>query len=115
MPKRNVDLYYAYQESPPYIYHAFEAVERGTGVDGDAVKQRLAELLDTTPNSDDFHYDVMSIDIPEQAPMPVIRRPMPVTCLDAQYEYKCPSCGRKLIPNAGYNYCPECGTHLEWP
>ena len=63
--KNIITLNYGYQECEDGIWHAFEATDPSKNVDDDEIAERLADLLDTTPDDDRFNWDCMDIQIPE--------------------------------------------------
>lgn len=56
-------LYYGYEEGECGIYHAFEAVDPA-GSHDEALPEKLAEMLDVEPDSPNFNWDCMYINLP---------------------------------------------------
>lgn len=70
-PEHQIKLYYGYQTGECYeVYHAFEATDPAETADEDKMEIHLAELLETTPDDEDFDYGAMYIRLPE----PVVNR-----------------------------------------
>lgn len=61
-----IELHYGYQECEDGIYHAFEATDIEERVDGREVAERLASLLDCTPDDERFNWNSMYIALPEK-------------------------------------------------
>lgn len=61
----NVELYYGYEESESGIYHAFEAADSSNPAITDDMGRNLAEMLDISPDSENFNWDHMPIAIPD--------------------------------------------------
>lgn len=61
-----IELHYGYQECEDGIYHAFEATDIEERVDGQEVAERLAGLLDCTPDDGHFNWSSMYIALPEK-------------------------------------------------
>ena len=59
-----VELYYAYQECESGIYHAFEEVNPAANMDGDKMAEKLAAMLDTSPEDERFSCKSMLIRLP---------------------------------------------------
>lgn len=70
--KYEVELHYGYQSSHETYdtYHAFELTDPDSATDYDAVEKKLAELLDTTPEDEDFGCKSMNVIIPDS----IVRR-----------------------------------------
>lgn len=66
--KEQVLLHYGYQRSHDTYetYHAFELTDPSEKVDEDKMALRLANLLDTTPEDDDFDYKSMFVSLPDK-------------------------------------------------
>lgn len=61
-----IKLHYGYQECEDGIYHAFEASDIEERVDSREVAERLAGLLDCTPDDERFNWNSMYIALPEK-------------------------------------------------
>lgn len=61
-----IELHYGYQECEDGIYHAFEASDIEERVDSREVAERLAGLLDCTPDDVRFNWNSMYIALPEK-------------------------------------------------
>lgn len=61
-----IELYYGYQECEDGIYHAFEATDIEERADSREVAERLASLLDCTPDDERFNWNSMYIALPKQ-------------------------------------------------
>ena len=61
-----IELHYGYQECEDGIYHAFEASDIEERVDSREVAERLAGLLDCTPDDERFNWNSMYIALPEK-------------------------------------------------
>lgn len=61
-----IELYYGYQECEDGICHAFEASDIEERVDSREVAERLAGLLDCTPDDERFNWNSMYIVLPEK-------------------------------------------------
>lgn len=65
-PEHQIELYYDYQTGECYVvYHAFEATDPAEKTDEDKMERHLAELLETTPDDEDFDFGSMYIRLPE--------------------------------------------------
>lgn len=67
MKTYEAELHYGYQNSRETYdtYHAFELTDPYSATDDDAVEKKLAGLLDTTPEDDDFDCKSMNVRIPD--------------------------------------------------
>lgn len=65
MKVHEVELCYAWQETEEGVYHAFEVVDAELSVDYNAVAEKLAGMLDTTPQDKYFCWNSMRVSIPE--------------------------------------------------
>lgn len=65
--KYEAELHYGYQRSHDTYetYHAFELTDPDLAPNYDAVEKKLADLLDTTTEDDDFDCNRMSVKIPD--------------------------------------------------
>ena len=61
-----IELHYGYQECEDGIYHAFEASDIEERVDSREVAERLAGLLDCSPDDEDFDCKSMRITLPKR-------------------------------------------------
>lgn len=61
-----IELHYGYQECEDGIYHAFEATDIEERADSREVAERLAGLLDCTPDDERFNWNSMYIALPEK-------------------------------------------------
>lgn len=61
-----IELHYGYQECEDGIYHAFEASDIEDRVDCQEVAERLAGLLDCTPEDEHFNWNSMYIALPDK-------------------------------------------------
>ena len=61
-----IELHYGYQECEDGIYHAFEASDIEERADSREVAERLAGLLDCTPDDERFNWNSMYIALPEK-------------------------------------------------
>lgn len=127
--KYQIELFYGYQECECGIYHAFEAMGLGEQKDSDKIAVALAQLLDTTPDDENFNWGNMLIALPAgvveeiqadalakyaangQVTAPVSDRTYIVTEL-------CPHCGSEIemrwdTDTRGFKaFCPVCGGRL---
>ena len=67
MGKYDVNLYYGYQRSHETYetYHSFALSDPDETDDAEQVGAKLAEMLDTTPQDDDFNWNSMYIRLPD--------------------------------------------------
>lgn len=65
MTKYQIELFYGYEDGECGIWHSFEAHDPDARIAEDEVKERLADSLDISSDSDNFDYDSMYIDLPE--------------------------------------------------
>ena len=65
-PEHQIELYYGYQTGECYqVYHSFEATDPTETTDDDTMAGQLADLLDPTPDDEDFYFGSMHIQLPE--------------------------------------------------
>lgn len=64
MEKWQIELLYGYEDGECGIYHAFLAEDPDSSIDTDA-PAKLAEMLDTTSDSQNFNWDSMYINLPD--------------------------------------------------
>lgn len=67
MKTYDAELHYGWQRSHETYdtYHAFELTDPHAPVDDDELEKKLAGLLDTTPEDDDFDCRTMNVKIPD--------------------------------------------------
>ena len=63
--KYQAELFYGYHGCECGIFHAFELTDPDVSTDRRELAKKLADLLDTKPENDDFNYNSMYVALPE--------------------------------------------------
>lgn len=67
MERYEAELNYGWQNSHDTYetYHAFEVTDPDVSADSEEIGKKLAEMLDTTPDDDDFNWNSMYVRLPD--------------------------------------------------